>query len=93
MMSGALAPGRRPTHRGYEWSSRTIGSATQLREIARRVPLWSVPADRLREREHPDCSLVFLDSTQGRRRRWCSMQRCGNQMKVSGYRERRRERT
>jgi len=54
--------------------------------------LTSVPADRLRECEHPDCSLVFLDSTQGRRRRWCSMQRCGNQTKVSGYRERRRER-
>jgi predicted RNA-binding Zn ribbon-like protein len=49
-------------------------------------------ADRVRECEHPDCSLLFFDHTQGNRRRWCSMQRCGNQLKVADYRERRRVR-
>ncbi|MEJ2864792.1 CGNR zinc finger domain-containing protein [Actinomycetospora flava] len=50
----------------------------------------TAPADRVRECEHPDCSLLFLDHTQGNRRRWCSMQRCGNQVKVADYRQRRR---
>lgn len=50
----------------------------------------TAPAERIRECEHPDCSLLFYDHTQGNRRRWCSMQRCGNQTKVAGYRERRR---
>ncbi|MHC1563644.1 CGNR zinc finger domain-containing protein [Actinomycetospora sp. C-140] len=52
----------------------------------------SAPAERVKECEHPDCSLLFLDHTQGNRRRWCSMQRCGNQTKVADYRGRRRAR-
>ena len=47
-------------------------------------------AARIKECEHPDCSLVFLDETQSGRRRWCSMERCGNQVKTAGYRARRR---
>ncbi|MFF1909458.1 CGNR zinc finger domain-containing protein [Kitasatospora sp. NPDC058218] len=36
----------------------------------------------------PDCSLLFLDDSQARRRRWCSMDRCGNLAKIAGYRAR-----
>jgi predicted RNA-binding Zn ribbon-like protein len=32
---------------------------------------------------------VFLDETQGGRRRWCSMERCGNLVETAGYRARR----
>jgi predicted RNA-binding Zn ribbon-like protein len=46
-------------------------------------------ADRIKECAHPDCSLLFFDESQSGRRRWCSMERCGNQVKVSGYRHRR----
>jgi predicted RNA-binding Zn ribbon-like protein len=46
-------------------------------------------ATRIKECEHPDCSLVFLDETQSGRRRWCSMARCGNLVKIKSYRERR----
>jgi len=46
-------------------------------------------AARIKECEHPDCSLVFLDETQSGRRRWCSMDRCGNLVKIAGYRARR----
>ena len=35
------------------------------------------------------CGAYFLDGSRGKRRRWCSMQRCGNRAKVSGYRARR----
>jgi predicted RNA-binding Zn ribbon-like protein len=46
-------------------------------------------AARIKECEHPDCSLLFVDETQSGRRRWCSMGRCGNLVKTAGYRARR----
>jgi predicted RNA-binding Zn ribbon-like protein len=46
-------------------------------------------AARIKECEHPDCSLLFVDETQSGRRRWCSMGRCGNRVKTAGYRARR----
>ncbi|MGF1426531.1 CGNR zinc finger domain-containing protein [Kitasatospora sp. LaBMicrA B282] len=45
---------------------------------------------RVKECESPDCSLLFLDDSQARRRRWCSMDRCGNLAKVAGYRTRKK---
>jgi predicted RNA-binding Zn ribbon-like protein len=45
-------------------------------------------AGRIKECDHPDCSTLFVDETQAGRRRWCSMERCGNQVKVAGYRRR-----
>lgn len=35
------------------------------------------------------CDAYFLDDSRGQRRRWCSMERCGNRAKVAGYRARR----
>ncbi|MEU8898727.1 ABATE domain-containing protein [Nocardia sp. NPDC048505] len=32
------------------------------------------------------CGWFFLDSSRGRRRRWCSMQTCGNQAKAERHR-------
>ncbi|ADB32525.1 protein of unknown function DUF1470 [Kribbella flavida DSM 17836] len=32
------------------------------------------------------CGWFFLDSSRGRRRRWCSMKTCGNQSKAARYR-------
>ena len=68
------------------------GVAAVLAAIARdAVRLLGGPrAARIKECEHPDCSLVFLDETQSGRRRGCSMERCGNQVKTAGYRARRR---
>lgn len=42
----------------------------------------------LRECEADDCTLVHLDSSRSRSRRWCSMQRCGNRAKVRAHRSR-----
>lgn len=38
-----------------------------------------------------DCILYFYDSTKNHKRRWCSMDACGNRMKVAAYWERRRK--
>ena len=46
-------------------------------------------ADRVRECANPKCELVFVDSSPPGRRRWCSMDRCGNRAKTRAYRRRR----
>jgi predicted RNA-binding Zn ribbon-like protein len=61
--------------------------ATVARDAVRL--LGSPAAARIKECQHPDCSLLFLDDTQSGRRRWCSMDRCGNLVKIAAYRGRR----
>jgi predicted RNA-binding Zn ribbon-like protein len=40
--------------------------------------------------EGPSCTLLFLDRTHGRARRWCSMSACGNRAKQAAHRDRER---
>ncbi len=35
-----------------------------------------------------DCGGFYIDDSRGKRRRWCSMERCGNRAKAETYRER-----
>lgn len=37
----------------------------------------------------PACSLLYLDRSRGRRRRWCQMEKCGSRAKMAEYRKRR----
>lgn len=41
--------------------------------------------------EGPECTLLFVDRTRGRARRWCSMSICGNRAKQAAYRKRTRQ--
>jgi predicted RNA-binding Zn ribbon-like protein len=43
------------------------------------------PSARLRVCSNPDCGLFFYDTSRTRRRRWCSMSRCGNRHKVAAF--------
>jgi len=59
-------------------------------------PVWTVPwlaaeayldlldrlPDRIRQCQHPDCVLWYLDTSPSGRRRWCSMSICGNRSKA-----------
>jgi hypothetical protein len=38
--------------------------------------------------EGPECTLLFVDRTRGRERRWCSMAVCGNRAKQAAHRKR-----
>jgi predicted RNA-binding Zn ribbon-like protein len=40
---------------------------------------------RLRVCSNPSCRLCFYDTSRTRRRRWCSMTRCGNRHKVAAF--------
>ncbi|MDN4614115.1 ABATE domain-containing protein [Leifsonia sp. F6_8S_P_1B] len=53
--------------------------------------LGSPDAALLRECARPECTQVYLDRSRGHRREWCSMKTCGNRMKATAFRERRRE--
>jgi len=41
--------------------------------------------------EGPPCTLLFVDRTRGRARRWCSMAICGNRAKQAAHRQRAQE--
>jgi predicted RNA-binding Zn ribbon-like protein len=44
---------------------------------------------RIRNCDRDGCSLLFIDRSRPGRRRWCSMERCGNRSKTARYRSRR----
>ncbi|GGV03809.1 hypothetical protein GCM10010211_83860 [Streptomyces albospinus] len=56
------------------------------------VALLTDPAVRglLRQCAGEGCSLVYLDTSRGRRRRWCSSEVCGNRERVARHRRRTR---
>lgn len=58
------------------------------------ITLISDPKQRqkLRECDSEICRMIYLDAAQGRPRKWCSMQRCGNSTKAARHR-RTREKT
>jgi predicted RNA-binding Zn ribbon-like protein len=74
------------------WASPAT-TAAALSTLARdAVDLFAGPrADRIRQCEGGTCRLVFVDTSRPGRRRWCSMQRCGNLHKQRALRERLRE--
>lgn len=41
--------------------------------------------DRVRQCPGPRCGWMFLDTSPGKRRRWCSMNSCGNRAKVQRH--------
>lgn len=67
------------------------GCAALLAVIARdAVDLLTDPRSRagLRRCEGDNCPLVYLDTSRGRRRRWCSSEVCGNRERVARHRRR-----
>lgn len=82
-----LLPGATRTWVGVE------GVASLLSSVAQDAiyVLGGPPATRLKRCEGSRCSLVFVDTSRSGRRRWCSMDRCGNRAKVAAHRRRRKE--
>ena len=85
----AQAPARKALRRsrgGYEWDVEARpGSALALLAPV----LWSAGdllagprLDRVRRCANPECGWLFLDDSRAGKRRWCSMQSCGNRAKA-----------
>ncbi|WP_251093609.1 CGNR zinc finger domain-containing protein [Streptomyces sp. Caat 7-52] len=65
--------------------------AALLAVVARdAVELLTDPVARaaVRECEGDNCPLVYVDTSRGRRRRWCSSEVCGNRERVARHRRR-----
>jgi predicted RNA-binding Zn ribbon-like protein len=48
-------------------------------------------AARLKRCEGVRCAILFVDTSRPGRRRWCSMDRCGNRAKAAAHRRRRKD--
>ncbi|MGY0024370.1 CGNR zinc finger domain-containing protein [Streptomyces sp. cg35] len=67
------------------------GCPALLAAVARDVvDLLTDPAARgcLRQCEGDNCPIIYLDTSRGRRRRWCSSEVCGNRERVARHRRR-----
>ena len=58
--------------------------------VAHSAAMLFADADRNRVRKCRQCVLHFYDTSKKGTRRWCSMQLCGNRLKVAAYAARRR---
>lgn len=61
--------------------------------LAHSAAILLADLDRKRVRKCARCVLHFHDTSKKGTRRWCSMQLCGNRLKVAAYAARRRQRT
>lgn len=77
---------------GPDGRVRTEGNvAARLAALAREAVmlLGGDQAARIRRCEADGCAMLFVDTSRGGERRWCSMKRCGNKAKVAEFRRRR----
>jgi predicted RNA-binding Zn ribbon-like protein len=72
---------------GLEFVAREGGLDWLLAAIARSAAELVAEGSgaRLRVCSNPSCGLFFYDNSRTRRRRWCSMSRCGNRHKVAAF--------
>ncbi|MEV4863005.1 CGNR zinc finger domain-containing protein [Streptomyces ossamyceticus] len=77
------------------WSPAPAGGAQLASTVARdAVDLLTGPyADRVRMCSGERCYLIYVDTSRPGRRRWCSMEHCGNRSKVRAHRAHRARRT
>ncbi|ULL13098.1 zf-CGNR multi-domain protein [Paenibacillus sp. H1-7] len=54
-----------------------------LRSFTDTLELGSI--DRIRKCEHEECILRFIDTSKSGKRRWCSMELCGNRHKAAEF--------
>jgi len=67
----------------------TLGLLAPVALAAATLLATADPA-RVRRCDGPGCGLWFLDASRNGSRRWCSMARCGNRVKVAAHNRRKR---
>ena len=74
----------------WRWVRRWRTPDTLLLPIAQAMADLVCDADftQVRNCEGPTCTMLFLDTTKGHARRWCSMAVCGNRAKQATHRAR-----
>ncbi|WP_433528238.1 CGNR zinc finger domain-containing protein [Micromonospora sp. CA-263727] len=70
-----------------------LGTAQEVFSMIARdaVDLFGGPLRaRIRDCEHEDCTVLFVDTSRSGNRRWCAMSPCGNKINARRYRARQR---
>ncbi|MEV0264285.1 CGNR zinc finger domain-containing protein [Streptomyces sp. NPDC050617] len=87
----ALAPAITPTGK-RQWAGTSSGTHLAATVARDAIELLTGPfAHRIRTCAAEDCHLVYVDTSRPGRRRWCSMEHCGNRHKVRALRARHAE--
>lgn len=82
-------PRLRPAGIRLTWHDAPATVETVLTGLARDLARLAVdPGAALRGCDGPTCQMLYLDRSRGHRRRWCSMERCGNAAKAKEHRAR-----
>jgi predicted RNA-binding Zn ribbon-like protein len=78
---------------GWAWREQAAALDGMLWPVAcsAAVFLTSPDVERVRECPGDDCNWLFVDDSRNRRRRWCSMQMCGDKVKARRYYARQRD--
>jgi predicted RNA-binding Zn ribbon-like protein len=83
-----------PGQDGYtlEWRGRETALDGVLWTVAQAAAdlLTDAELERIRQCAGDPCGWLFYDTSRNRRRRWCSMEGCGNRAKARRYYQRRR---
>jgi predicted RNA-binding Zn ribbon-like protein len=83
LADGAVVNGTRADLDRARWRDRD--AVTAVLAMLAVEGFFTLPRERLRS--CPRCGWLFLDTSRGGKRRWCSMRVCGNREKVSRHRE------
>lgn len=77
----------------WDWDPDPTALDRMLWPVARAAAdlLTAAPRPTIRMCEGPACGWLFVDTTKNRRRRWCSMEDCGNRAKARRFYERKKQ--
>jgi predicted RNA-binding Zn ribbon-like protein len=77
-------------HLGWRWRRRWRAPDDLLLPVAQAMADLVCDTDfsMVKRCEGPTCTVLFLDTTKGHARRWCSMALCGNRAKQASHRAR-----
>lgn len=89
----AARPVARPQLNQHTWKQEFVADDpvnAGLSVVARdAIDLLTGPQSKLiRTCDEPGCRMLFVDTSPGARRKWCSMTRCGSKSKGKAFRER-----
>jgi predicted RNA-binding Zn ribbon-like protein len=76
--------------RRVHWPTKAPVAVALARVAADAIERFAMDAERLTLCDLPGCGALLLSRSRSDRRRWCSMELCGNRAKVAAYRSRQR---
>jgi predicted RNA-binding Zn ribbon-like protein len=86
----AAAPALDPETLRMRWPASNAVAAALSRIASDAIDVFALRREQLIRCELPGCGALLLSHSRGPRRRWCSMNTCGNVAKAGAHRARRR---